>query len=129
MPAGEAFSSRQRDDINRAIRQAREESSLPVSVYVGELGADPRAEARRLHAELDDSRSRVLVAVDPGGRHLEIVTGPQASRHLDDRSCNLAAISMTSAFSAGDLAGGIVNGLRSLAEHGRVPRTLHTEAH
>lgn len=129
MPAGEVFSPRQREEINRAIRQAREQSSLAVSVYVGDLGADPRAQARRLHGELDDSRSRVLVAVDPGARHLEIVTGAQVGRHLDDRSCNLAAISMTSAFAAGDLAGGIVNGLRYLAEHGRVPRTLHTEAH
>jgi hypothetical protein len=36
-------------------------------------------------------------------------------------------MSMTSSFGAGDLAGGIVDGLRTLAEHARQPRALHTD--
>jgi uncharacterized membrane protein YgcG len=36
---------------------------------------------------------------------------------------------MTSAFQAGDLAGGIVSGIRSLAEHARVPKSLHTDTY
>jgi hypothetical protein len=35
---------------------------------------------------------------------------------------------MTSSFAAGDLAGGIVHGVRALAEHARAPRSLHTDA-
>jgi uncharacterized membrane protein YgcG len=34
---------------------------------------------------------------------------------------------MTSAFQAGDLSGGIANGVLSLAEYARVPRSLHTD--
>jgi hypothetical protein len=34
---------------------------------------------------------------------------------------------MTGQLAAGDLAGGVVNGLRTLAEHARHPRTLHTD--
>ena len=71
----------------------------------------------------------MLVAVDPAARRLEIVTGGEVRRRLDDRSCALAAVSMTSAFEAGDLAGGIGHGVRSLAEHARTPPTLHTETH
>jgi uncharacterized membrane protein YgcG len=69
----------------------------------------------------------VLVAVDPSARRLEIVMGEDLRGRLDDRACGLAALAMTTAFAAGDLAGGIVNGIRSMAEHARAPRTLHLD--
>lgn len=128
MPAGEAFSSRQAEDIDRAVRQAREISGLDFAVYVGALEGDPRPAAEALHAGLGPrAADGVLVAVDPGGRRLEIVTGSRARRHLDDAACALSALTMTSQLTLGDLSGGIVNGLRSLAEHGRHPRSLHVE--
>ena len=130
VPAGDAFSERQYDDIVRAIRLARRESELPVSVYVGTLEGDTRAQALRLHGALGAGAGEsVLIAVDPGARRVEIVTGADVRRRLDDRAAGLAAIAMTSAFQAGDLSGGIVDGIRSLAEHARVPKSLHTEAH
>ncbi len=128
MPAGEAFSARQHEQLERATRQAEEISGQPFAVYVGALEGDSLSAARALHASLgakaDDA---VLVVVDPAARRLEIVTGPAARHYLDDAACALAAVTMTSQFSMGDLAGGIVNGLRSLAEHARHPRTLHLD--
>jgi hypothetical protein len=129
VPAGEAFSERQQSDIERALRFARQESDLPVSVYVGSLEEEPRPAAQRLHANLPEPANAVLVAVDPAVKRLEIVTGAEVRRRLDDRSCALAAVSMTSSFAAGDLTGGIVHGVRTLAEHARAPRTLHTESY
>ena len=127
MPAGEAFSERQNDDIVRAIRLAREQAELPVSVYVGTLDGDPRDVAMLLHGALGAQSDRsVLVAVDPGARRLEIVTGREARRRLDDRSTGLAAMAMTSAFQGGDLSGGLASGIIALAEHARTPRSLHT---
>jgi hypothetical protein len=49
---------------------------------------------------------------------LEIVTGQRAARRLPDRICALAALSMTASFEGGDLAGGVVTGLRMLADQG-----------
>ena len=129
MPAGEAFSQRQNDDIVRAIRLAKQQSDLPVSVYVGTLESDPRDTALLLHGALGaEAPQSVLVAVDPGSRRLEIVTGSEVRRRLTDRAAGLAAIAMTSAFQAGDLAGGIATGINSMAEHAHSPRSLHTEA-
>lgn len=128
MPAGDAFSPRQQDDVVRAIRLARQQSQLPVSVYVGTLEGDSRAMAQQLHGALgEDAAHSVLVAVDPGARRVEIVTGPEIRRRLDDRAAGLAAMTMTSAFQAGDLSGGIANGVLALAEHAHAPRSLHTE--
>ena len=132
MPAGDAFTQRQQEDIVRAIRLADAQAALPVSVYVGTLDAPDgvtRAAAQRLHAALgEDAASTVLVAVDPGLRRVEIVVGRDLVHRIDDRSCALAAIAMTSTFQAGDLAGGIVAGINTLAEHTRLPRSLEREA-
>lgn len=127
MPAGDPFTPRQREDIERAVASAGAESGLTYSVYVGELAGGSREAACRLHAALPRSADTVLVAVDPGGHSLEIVTGARARKVLDDRACALAAMSMSSSFAAGDLAGGIVRGVLMLGEHARRPRTLHTD--
>ena len=121
MPVGEAFTSWQREDIDRALRQAREQAGLRVAVFVGELPGDAHRHAQTLHAALDDAADAVLVAVDPGQRLLEIVTGPSAARRVDDRTCTLAAMSMTSSLQGGNLSGGIVDGVRVLAKHAAGP--------
>jgi uncharacterized membrane protein YgcG len=125
--AGEAFRPRQRDEIVRAIQLAQQQSGLRFSVYVGPVSGDPRIHARRLHAELGaDAPRAVFVLVDPANRSLEIVTGAEARRWLDDRACALASMTMTSSFAAGDLAGGITRGLQVLGDHARHPKSLHT---
>lgn len=119
-PTGEAFTSRQAEEIERAIKLAEQSSPLRFSVYVGGVDGDLNTYALRLFAALgDDTASTVLLVVDPAARRLEIVRGPEALRSLDDRACALASATLTSAFSAGDLTGGIVSGLRSMAEHAR----------
>lgn len=121
------FTAREREDIDRAVSIAEGDTDLRFSVYVGALGADSRRTATRVHSALPDPAASVLVAVDPGARRVEVVTGTRSHRWLDDRSCALAVVSMTTSFTAGDLAGGIVNGLRTLGEHARHPRVLHLD--
>jgi uncharacterized membrane protein YgcG len=127
VPTGEIFSDRQRDDVARAIRGAEQDTGLHFSVYLGSLGDSTRERALQLHRSLAQADSSVLVAVDPGRRQTEIVTGHEAKRYLDDHACALGALAMTTQFSAGDLAGGVVNGLRTLAEHARHPKVLHLD--
>ena len=128
MPASDAFSERQRDDIGRAVRIAEKDTGLRFAVYVGPLGPSSRERALVLHGALGAAADRaVLVAVDPGGRTVEIVTGPEARRYLDDRAAALGALTMQGQLVTGDLAAAIVNGIRTLAEHARHPRVLHLD--
>jgi hypothetical protein len=128
VPAGDAFSAGQVDAIKRALTHARIESDLHYSVYVGAPDGDLRDQGRRLLGALGDDADRsVLVVIDAAQRRLEILTGSTAARYLDDRATALGAMSMTSSFAAGDLAGGIVAGLHTLSEHARHPRTLHSD--
>jgi uncharacterized membrane protein YgcG len=127
VPAGEAFSAGQVQAIERAIAQAHAESGLHYSVFVGAPDGDLREQGRALLGALGtDADNAVVVVIDPAQRRLEILTGAAAARHLDDRATALGAMSMTSSFTAGDLAGGIVAGLHTLSEHARHPRTLHS---
>jgi uncharacterized membrane protein YgcG len=117
VPSGEAFTDAQVREISRACSTASEESGLHYSIYVGPVEGDIRDHAERLHAALGARAANgIIVLVAPGDRQLEIVTGKESSRRLSDRSCALAALSMTTAFAGGDLAGGIVTGVRMLAE-------------
>jgi uncharacterized membrane protein YgcG len=125
VPAGEAFSERQARDITRTIRSISEESGVEFSVFVGEPDGDATSYAETLHRAMPEPRRSVLVLVAPNARRVEIVTGTAVRNRLTDRDCALAALSMTSAFSGGDLAGGIVTGLRMLADRVRPGRHAH----
>ena len=127
MPAGDAFSNRQEQDIAKAISVAEAQTGLKFSVYVGSVEADLHAQALRLHRGLDDPERAILVVVDPRRNQLEIVTGSEAKRRVDDRAAGLAAASMASTFAVGDLAGGIVNGVQSLMEHAQSAPVLHAD--
>jgi len=113
------FTARQLRQLDEALRTADNSTGLTFSVYVGDLEEPIRGHAEKLLSQLPDPARSVLIAVSPNQRALEIVTGPAARRHLLDRDCKLAALSMTAAFNGGDLAGGIIAGLAQLANHGR----------
>ncbi|MGI8528984.1 MAG: DUF5130 family protein [Geodermatophilaceae bacterium] len=115
-PAG-PFSLKQLTRLDEALTLSSRETGVQFSLYVGALGPDPRRNAEDLHAGLGGAApDSVLVAVSPGERRLEIVTGEHTAKRLPDRSCALAALSMTASFNGGDIVGGVVNGLRMLAD-------------
>jgi uncharacterized membrane protein YgcG len=117
-----ALPERTQQRIQQAIESCRSQNGLDVSVLVGDLVLDDlgqfRSAAEKLHAALGEERSQsaVLVVVAPGQHRVEVVTGPKVRRRVPDRVCALAVLSMTTAFSGGDLAGGIVDALRQFAD-------------
>lgn len=115
----DGLSVAQQERIEHTVSLCRSENGLDVSVLVGDLNltGDFREAAETLHAALGErAHSAVLVVVAPGQRKVEVVTGPSARRRVPDRVAALAVLSMTAAFSGGDLAGGVIDGLRQMAE-------------
>jgi uncharacterized membrane protein YgcG len=111
---GSPFTSRQLARLDEALTLSSKESGISFSVYVGELTTPTRAHAERMFERLTDDS--VLIAVAPGERRLHIVTGPSSAERLPNRACALAALAMRASFANGDLVGGIVIGLRMLAD-------------
>jgi hypothetical protein len=108
------FTSRQLARLDEALTLSSKETGLEFSIYVGSLDQPTRAHAEQLFGRLHDAA--VLVAVSPGQRCLHIVTGEKSALRLPNRACALAALTMRASFVTGDLTGGIVNGLRMLAD-------------
>lgn len=120
------FAFRDLARIDEALTMASRETGLFITLYVGDLGSDTRATAEDLHGRSgEDPSSSVLVALSPGQRVLEIVTGTAAARRLPDRACALAVLSMTGRLGSGDLVGAIVNGLRQLSDAAGHPSNRH----
>jgi uncharacterized membrane protein YgcG len=124
---GEAFTADQRQEIDRAIREADRVSGREFSVYVGPSGGDSRAAAEAMHAELPRPGNSILIHVDPVQRTLDIVTGADVRRTLSNGQVALAALTMQSAFVAGDLARGLRAGIVQLAQLAVPVTSLHTD--
>jgi Domain of unknown function (DUF5130) len=117
------FTPVQLASLDEALTLASRTTGLDFSVYLGPLGSDSRARAEELHAATDRPTHAVLVAVSPGERVVEVVTGEESHRRLADRGAKLAVMSMVASFKEGDLSGGLVSGLRMLTDQaGRAPR-------
>jgi hypothetical protein len=103
--------------IDEALTLASRETGLLFSLYVGDLGPSSRASAEAMFATLAARHhAPVLVALSPAQRRLEIVTGGESARRIPNRIAGLAALAMRGSFANGDLTGGIVTGLRQLAD-------------
>lgn len=111
--------------LDEALTLASRETGLRFSVYLGELGSEPRARAGELHGRLEAAGESVLVAVSPGQRVVEVVTGAEARVRLPDRGAKLAVMSMVASFREGDLVGGLLSGLRMLADQAGGRRHTH----
>lgn len=123
-PAGpiSPFTTQQLARLDEALTLASRETGLDFSVYLGDLGEDTRATAEGLLASTDNAADGVVIAVSPGQRTIEVVTGSQARHRLPDRGAKLAVASMVASFKEGDLVGGLVNALRMLSDQAGAPQ-------
>ena len=62
--------------------------------------------------------------LERGQRLVEVITGPEARVRLLDRGAKLAVMSMVASFREGDLLGGLLSGLRMLADQAGARRHL-----
>jgi Domain of unknown function (DUF5130) len=127
VPAGEAFTADQRQEIDKAIREADRISGREFSVYVGAADGNSRQAAETMHSELPRPGNSILIYIDPVQRTLEIVTGADVRRTLSNGQVALAALTMQSAFAAGDLARGLRSGIVQLAQLATPVTSLHTD--
>ena len=116
------FSYQELARLDEALTMSSRETGLRFTLYIGDLGTPSRVRAEELHARSGGNPAEaVLIAVSPGQRVVEVVTGAAAARRMPDRACALAVLSMTGSFAGGDLVGGIVNGLRQLSDQAGHP--------
>ena len=118
MPLDAAFTQQQLDEMAGAASATSERAGLHFTVFVGSSGGgEPSAYAARLLSALGDTAPRgVVILIDPSERRVEIATGHEAARRLDDGACALAASSVASSLKSGDMITGVLTGLRMLGD-------------
>lgn len=121
----EIFTFQELARLDEALTMSSRETGLRFTLYIGDLGKRTRTYAEELHSRSGaHPADSVLIAVSPGQKVVEVVTGAGAGRRLPDRACALAVLSMTTSFANGDLVGGIINGLRQLSDQAGHPAGL-----
>ncbi|MEO9223072.1 MAG: DUF5130 family protein [Mycobacteriaceae bacterium] len=111
------FSTRQLSQLDEALTLCTRATGLSFSVYLGALGAESRARAEELLAASGaGAGDAVLIAVAPGERVVEVVTGVHAQRRVSDRAARLAVMAMVASFKDSDLIGGLLSALRMLSD-------------
>jgi hypothetical protein len=119
-PAGEAdqpLTTSQLELLDDVLREAERFTGLRFSAYLGDLGSNTGATAQSLLSGLGpDAPTAVLLAVSPGQRVVEVVTGPEAARRVSDRAARLAVLAVVSSCTDGDIPGALVTGIRILAD-------------
>ena len=119
------FSYQELARLDEALTMSSRETGLRFTLYIGDLGRQTRVRAEELHSLSGASTTdSVLIALSPGQKVVEVVTGAAAARRIPDRACALAVLSMTTTFANGDLVGGIVGGLRQLSDQAGHPSGL-----
>ncbi|MDI2030856.1 DUF5130 family protein [Saccharopolyspora sp. TS4A08] len=111
------FSTSELARLDEAMAVASRSTGLEFAVYLGDLGEDTRKQSEELHANLGaQAPEAALIAVSPGQRKFEIVTGEEAHRRIPDRSCQLAAMSMVASFKEDEIIDGLISAVRMLAD-------------
>lgn len=112
------FTPRELQRLESVISDAETATGLRFAAYVGDLGDDTRAHAESIVASFgDDAAYTALVALSPGQRVVEIVTGTEAALRIPERGARAAVLSVIAACGDGDLFGGLTNGIRILTDH------------
>lgn len=119
MSSNGALTVAERAALDVTIRKAEQACRAEISVFVGTAEGDPRAFATSLHNTLVAPSRSVLVMVDPQRRVVEIVTGGHVRQRLTDEESRRAVAVMIDRFVAGDLAGGLTEGIDLLGTFAR----------
>lgn len=125
MVPGKPLTKRQRARVARAVEAAEAWSGLEICVHLGPVEGELAATARALLADLGLAGvPSVLLLAAPESRRLEIITSESGARRVPDHALRLAAVAMSASFGVGDVAGGITEAVRLIAQAaGRGERT------
>lgn len=115
------FSTPELARIDDALTRISRATGLGFQIYLGDLGEDTRATAEQLHAGLDDAANAVLIAVSPGQKAVEIITGEKSHQRLTDRAAKLGVVSMVPLLREANIIGGLIKGLRIMGDLVDVP--------
>lgn len=114
-PSTPPFSDKELIALDDALKAASEKALVRFSVYIGDLGADPVADAQAVLAEAPEPANGALIAVSPNTRDVVVVSGARVADRINDRVAQLGVTAAIGSFRNGHLIDGIVAALHVVA--------------
>jgi len=115
MPGQFPFRALELVTLDDALTRATRQSKARFAVYIGDLGADPAANARHLLAGVPTPNNAVLLAVSPDQRAIEVAYGADLHGRGIDSAAPLGVSAAASAFRQGNLMDGLVSAVRVMS--------------
>jgi hypothetical protein len=109
------FSMKERLALDEALKWSSRASKARFAVFIGDLGEDTAAEARRILAKVPTPNDAVLIAVSPNQRAIEVVYGAGVKGRGAESAAPLGVAAAASAFKEGNLIDGLVSAVRVLS--------------
>ena len=109
------FSIKDRVELDDALKYGSRASKARFAVYIGDLGADTAAEARRILGRVPTPNDAVLLAVSPNQKAIEVVYGAGVQGRGAESAAPLGVAAAASAFQEGNLIDGLVSAIRVLS--------------
>lgn len=110
------------DDLIRlddALTIGTRATRVKFTIYLGELGENSNDRAFELLDSLDDPDHCALIAVSPGERKIEVVSGAAVVDKISDRVCQLGVTAAIPAFREGNLIDGLVAAVKVMTAAAR----------
>ena len=101
--------------LDDALTQASRQSKARFAVYVGDLGVEPSASARRILADVPTPSNAVLLAVSPDQRAIEVAYGADLRGRGIESAAPLGVSAAASAFREGNLIDGLISAVRVMS--------------
>lgn len=101
--------------LDDTLRDASELAHVRFSIYIGNLGPDPVADARTVLAKAPEPRNSALVAVSPNTHDVVVVSGSDVAHRINDRVAGLGVTAAVTSFKQGNLIDGLIAAIRVMA--------------
>ncbi len=114
-PTTPPFSREELIGLDDALKDASEKALVRFSVYIGDLGSDAVADARKVLMRAPEPANGALVAVSPNTKETVVVSGSAVADRVNDRVAQLGVTAAITSFRQGDLIDGLVAALRVMS--------------
>ncbi|GAB88453.1 hypothetical protein GORHZ_023_00110 [Gordonia rhizosphera NBRC 16068] len=114
-PTTPPFSREELIGLDDALKDASEKALVRFSVYIGDLGPDAVADARKVLMRAPEPANGALVAVSPNTKETVVVSGSAVADRVNDRVAQLGVTAAITSFRQGDLIDGLIAALRVMS--------------
>lgn len=101
--------------LDDALTYGSRRAKARFAVYIGDLGPDPAARAREIHARVPTPNNAVLLAVSPDQRTIEVVYGAGVRNRGGGAAAPRGVAVAASTLKKGELIDGLVAAVEAMA--------------